>query len=91
MEAGLYAKGSWGHTHNIQLSWQLTISHNKTVLAKHCLLYTSSNNQGAQIVRINHILAEDSPEPNTGPNNEDEENDPRNYVARLWPEHVVRW
>ena len=31
-----------------------------------------SNNQGAHVVRINHIMAEDSQEPNTGLSNEDE-------------------
>ena len=31
-----------------------------------------SNNQGAQIFQINHIMAEDSQETNTGPSNEDE-------------------
>ena len=49
------------------------------------------NNQEAQIVRVNHVLAEDGPEPDTGPINEDEDDDPRNYAARLWPELVVRW
>ena len=31
-----------------------------------------SNNQGAQIGRINHIMVEGSQEPNTGPSNEDD-------------------
>ena len=55
-----------------------------------------SNDQGAQIVRINHIMAEDSQEPNTGPSNENERNYSNNDIERygtdpLWPEHIVRW
>ena len=51
----------------------------------------ASSDGEPQVYRINHILTEDSREPNNDPVNEKEREDPNDYVARLWPQHCVRW
>ena len=60
------------------------------------LIHISSNDKGLRIARINHILAEDSPELNNDPSNENERDYSNNDIERyrtdlLWPEQIVRW